>query len=70
MAYRQRINELHEKYSDLEKQIIALRKVEPRDNDLIFNLLRQQNEHMREIQRLTRLQWDIDHDTVEIDEDR
>lgn len=69
MSYHKRINSLNETHRLLDKQITDLEKVHG-DPQKISELKKQKLQYKDEIVRLTRLQWEEDHERVHFEDDR
>lgn len=70
MNYREQIRTLEQYVQNIEKQITSL--IESNDSDMmrIQSLEAKKSQYLAEVRRLNRLQWDEDHDRVNLDEDR
>ena len=69
MSYHKRIDSLTESHRLLDKQIVELEKVNG-DHQKISELKKQKLQYKDEITRLTRLQWEEDHESVHFEDDR
>jgi uncharacterized protein YdcH (DUF465 family) len=69
MSYHKRIDSLNEAHRLLDKQIIELEKVNG-DSQKISELKKQKLQYKDEITRLTKLQWEEDHERVHFEDDR
>lgn len=68
MSYKARISTLTENAKLLEKEIADLEN--KGDTHKLFEKKQQLLTYQREISRLTRLQWEEDHERVDLDDDR
>lgn len=70
MNYREQIRTLEQYVQNIEKQITSL--IESNDSDMmrIQSLEAKKSQYLAEVRRLNRLQWDEDHERVNLDEDR
>lgn len=70
MDYRDQIRILEQYVQNIEKQITSL--IESNDSDVlrIQSLEAKKSQYLAEARRLNRLQWDEDHERVNLDEDR
>jgi hypothetical protein len=70
MDYREQIRTLEQYVQNIEKQITSL--IESNDSDMmrIQSLEAKKSQYLAEVRRLNRLQWDEDHERVNLDEDR
>ncbi len=66
--YEKRIETLSESAKLLEKEIQELEKID--DTKKVFEKKQQFLTYLREIARLTKLQWEEDHERVDFDDDR
>lgn len=70
MDYREQIRTLEQYVQSIEKQITSL--IESNDSDMmrIQSLEAKKSQYLAEVRRLNRLQWEEDHERVNLDEDR
>lgn len=70
MNYREQIRTLEQYVQSIEKQITSL--IESNDSDMmrIQSLEAKKSQYLAEVRRLNRLQWEEDHERVNLDEDR
>lgn len=70
MDYREQIRTLEQYVQNIEKQITSL--IESNDSDMmrIQSLEAKKSQYLAEVRRLNRLQWEEDHERVNLDEDR
>jgi hypothetical protein len=68
--YQSKIKDLEEKYQALSDKIFHMEKSGTADKDQVYNLNCTKNEVLNELRRLRKLQWDHDHEYVNLDDDR
>lgn len=68
--YENRIKHLEESHRLLDKRIDEMEKSGRFDDAELGNLKKQRLQFKDEIARLTRLQWEHDHETINYDDDR
>lgn len=68
--YHSRIQTLTESHRLLDKQISEMEKSGNFTNEKLSELKKQKLLYKDEISRLTRLQWEHDHETLDYDNDR
>lgn len=68
--YEQRIKMLEESHRLIDNQLFQLERSGSSDSDTIQKLQEQKNKYLNELRNLRRLQWDIDHERVNFDDDR
>ena len=69
MPYRNRIKTLEESIRLLDDQIFHLEKSGSKDDKLI-QLKETKEKYTKEVRIMIRAQWDNDHNTVNLDDDR
>ena len=69
MSYHRKIESLTETHRLLDKQIADLEKAHG-DTQKISELKKQKLQYKDEITRLTKLQWEEDHERVHFEDDR
>jgi hypothetical protein len=70
MPYRSRIKTLEESYRLVENQLFQLEKAGNADPKKIASLREASSKYMTELRQMNRAQWDHDHETVDLDDDR
>lgn len=70
MPYKQRIKTLEESYRLAENQLFHLEKTGTGDLSKIPELKELKDRYLTELRKLNRAQWDHDHETVNLDDDR
>jgi hypothetical protein len=70
MPYRTRIKTLEESYRLVENQLFQLEKAGNADPKKIASLREASAKYMTELRQMNRAQWDHDHETVDLDDDR
>lgn len=70
MSYTTKIKALEDSYRQLDNQVFQMEKEDNPDKNKIENLREKKTEYLNEIRRLTRLQWEEDHERVHLDDDR
>jgi hypothetical protein len=70
MPYRSRIKTLEESYRLVENQLFQLEKAGNADPKKIASLREASAKYMTELRQMNRAQWDHDHETVDLDDDR
>lgn len=70
MPYKNRIRTLEESYRLAENQLFQLEKAGNADPKKIASLREASAKYMTELRQLNRAQWDHDHETVDLDDDR
>lgn len=70
MSIATRIKVLEESYRQLDNQVFQLEKENNSDKTKIENLKNKRTEYLNEIRRLTKLQWEEEHERVHLDDDR
>ena len=68
--YKARIRQLEELYNNLTVKISVVEKADPIDTVVLAELRNQRQTVLNELSKLRRLQWDYDHETVNMDDDR
>lgn len=68
--YEQKIKMLEESHRLIDNQLFQLERSGSKDSDTIQKLQEQKNKYLNELRNLRRLQWDIDHERVNFDDDR
>jgi hypothetical protein len=70
MPYKNRIKTLEESVRLLDNQIFQLQKEGSADISKVKKLIETKDKYMSELRTMIRAQWDNDHDTVDVDDDR
>jgi hypothetical protein len=70
MPYKNRIKTLEESVRLLDNQIFQLQKEGSTDISKVKKLIETKDKYMSELRTMIRAQWDNDHDTVDVDDDR
>lgn len=70
MPYKNRIKTLEESVRLLDNQIFQLQKAGSADNSKVKTLIETKDKYMSELRTMIRAQWDNDHNTVDLDDDR
>jgi DNA-directed RNA polymerase alpha subunit len=70
MPYRSRIKTLEESVRVLDNQIFQLEKAGNADPEKIKKLIETKDKYFSELRLMNRAQWDHDHDTVDLGDDR
>ena len=68
--YENRIKHLEESHRIINKQIDGLEKTGTFSDEQMSHLKKQRLQFKDEIARLTRLQWEHDHETIDYDDER
>lgn len=66
--YETRIKHLEEMHRVLDNKIEALEKTGIYEDHALANMKKQKLQIKDELRRLTRLQWENDHETVQLDD--
>lgn len=69
MPYRSRIKTLEESHRLVENQLFQLEKSNG-DPEKIKKLRETKDKYFTELRTLNRAQWDYDHETINLDDDR
>jgi prefoldin subunit 5 len=70
MPYTNRIKTLEESIRLLDDQIFHLEKSGSKDNNKLITLKETKDKYTKEVRTMIRAQWDHDHETVNLDDDR
>jgi hypothetical protein len=70
MPYKNRIKTLEESVRLLDNQIFQLQKTGNADTSKIKTLIETKDKYMSELRTMIRAQWDHDHETVDLNDDR
>jgi flagellar biosynthesis/type III secretory pathway chaperone len=70
MPYRNRIKTLEESYRLVDNQLFQLEKSGSNDFEKIKKLTEAKEKYLNELRIMRRAQWDHDHETVDLDDDR
>jgi len=71
MTYKQRILQLTEAHQMLDRKIAQIEKENPYNKDESLAEMKKKKLALKdEISRLTRLEWEEQHETVDLDDDR
>ena len=70
MPYKSRIKTLEESVRLLDNQIFQLQKSGNTDTEKIKKLIETKDKYFIELRQMNRAQWDYDHETVNLDDDR
>jgi len=70
MPYRSRIKTLEESVRLLDNQIFQLEKSGSTDTKKLSELRESKEKYFTELRNMNRAQWDHDHETVNLDDDR
>lgn len=70
MPYRSRIRTLEESVRLLDNQIFQLEKSGSTDTKRLAELKEHKEKYFTELRQMNRAQWDHDHETVNLDDDR
>lgn len=68
--YKARIRQLEESYNNLTAKISTAEKADPVDAAQLTELKNQRQTVLNDLSKLRRLQWDYDHETIHMDDDR
>lgn len=68
--YKSRIRELEYQHTTLDNEIDTLERTGVFDDAQMQSLKRQRLACRDELSRLRRLQWDLDHESVDLEDDR
>ena len=70
MPYRSRIRTLEESVRLLDNQIFQLEKSGSTDTKKLSELRESKEKYFTELRKMNRAQWDHDHESVNLDDDR
>jgi hypothetical protein len=70
MPYKQRIKTLEESHRLVENQIFQLEKSGSIDIEKLKHLKEIKDKYFNELRNMNRVQWDHDHERVDLDDDR
>jgi hypothetical protein len=70
MPYKNRIKTLEESVRLLDNQIFQLQKEGTADISKVKTLIETKDKYMSELRTMIRAQWDHDHETVDLNDDR
>lgn len=70
MPYKNRIKTLEESVRLLDNQIFQLQKEGSADTSKVKTLIETKDKYMSELRLMIRAQWDHDHETVDLNDDR
>jgi hypothetical protein len=70
MPYKSRIKTLEESVRLLDNQIFQLEKSGSTDTKKLNDLKEVKDKYNKELKMMIRAQWDIDHNTVDFEDDR
>jgi hypothetical protein len=70
MPYKNRIKTLEESVRLLDDQIFQLQKEGSADISKVKTLIETKDKYMSELRLMIRAQWDHDHETVDLNDDR
>lgn len=70
MPYKQRIKTLEDSHRLVDDQLFQLEKSGSTDIKKIADLRIAKNKYLSELRMLNRAQWDHDHETVDLDDER
>lgn len=70
MPYKNRIKTLEESVRLLDNQIFQLQKEGSADISKVKTLIETKDKYMSELRLMIRAQWDHDHETVDLNDDR
>jgi len=70
MPYTNRIKTLEESYRLVDNQLFQLEKSGSKDSDKIKYLRETKEKYLNELRNMRRAQWDHDHETINLDDDR
>lgn len=70
MPYKQRIKTLEDSHRLVDDQLFQLEKSGSTDTKKIADLRIVKNKYLGELRMLNRAQWDHDHETVDLDDER
>ena len=70
MPYKNRIKTLEESHRLVDNQLFQLEKSGSNDSDKIQKLRETKEKYLSELRVMRRAQWDNDHETVNLDDDR
>lgn len=68
--YKARIRQLEELYNNLNVKISSAESADPVDSARVTELKNQRQTVLNELTTLRRAQWDYDHETIHMDDDR
>lgn len=69
MPYKNRIKTLEESYRLADNQISILEKTENFDPEKIKRLRDAKEKYFNELREMRKIQWDYDHERVDLDDD-
>lgn len=70
MPYKNRIKTLEESHRLVENQIFQLEKSGDTGSDKLKKLKETKEKYFTELRLMNRAQWDHDHNTIDLDDDR
>lgn len=70
MPYKSRIKTLEESHRIVENQIFQLEKAGNPDQEKLKKLKEAKDKYFTELRLMNRAQWDHDHDSVDLSDDR
>jgi hypothetical protein len=70
MPYKQRIKTLEESHRLVENQVFQLEKSGSTDIEKLKHLKEIKDKYFNELRNMNRVQWDHDHERVDLDDDR
>ncbi len=70
MPYQNRIKTLEESHRLVDNQLFLLEKTGSTDYDKIKSLQEAKEKYLNELRMMRRIQWDHDHETINLDDDR
>lgn len=71
MSYRERIKHLEQLHKQLNEEIDKMERNHPHVQELkLHDMKKQRLSYRDELSRLNRLQWEEDHERVNLDDDR
>lgn len=70
MPYKNRIKTLEESHRLVDNQLFLLEKTGSTDYDKMKSLQEAKEKYLSELRIMRRIQWDHDHETINLDDDR
>jgi hypothetical protein len=70
MPYKNRIKMLEESHRIVDNQLFQLEKSGSKDSVKIKSLQETKEKYLSELRIMRRAQWDNDHETINLDDDR
>jgi len=70
MSYHSKIKVLEESYRVLNKRVESAQQDQSFDKEELQKMISQREKYLSELSRFRKLQWEEDHERVNIDDDR